>query len=402
MPIKTLQKRLTEVGRLRLGHKEPVMDSRTGKQRVKDGLPVFRPARGEQWRLTSPDEDLLLHVAGIYGGDVKPWLGAPDGPEQWELLADSDTLHVLIPPGQAMSQWMESWRRGLCDRRCDGETEVMTGEPCLCAQETDHPKDYKCRPTTRLNVVLSDVPSAGVWRCELHGWYGATELLGMATLLEDAGLSGRIVPATLKIEQRTIPACPGSPTKRIVLPVLQPLPSFLQALALGGTQAAAQLQAPRPELPAPQDAPDRVGGDPQPPAHPVGSNASRMRQAQAEATEVRQRVDVATLPTLEQIQALKNPGAARALWERSSAEYQWRVQAAALELVGEDWKGFYRSAPIVDWQHVLTQALNAFNTSAVGGPPPTADPSAGAVQADGKAAHPAPADPNLLEGGETP
>ena len=159
---------------------------------------------------------------------------------------------------------------------------------------------------------------------------------------------------------------------------------------------------------APQDAPDRVGGDPQPPAHPAGSNASRMRQAQTEATEVRQRADAITIPTLEQIQELGNWIDAKAAIKQSPAGFQALIRRAIADVHAKDPYWFWdNDTGLEHWRSVLEYALElheqqTHETSAVGGPPPAADPSAGAVQADGKAAHPAPADPNLPEGGETP
>lgn len=231
MPIKTLQHRLTEIGRLRLGHKVATKGGRT------------RPARLAQWRLTSPHEELLLHAAGVYGGEVQPWTDAPSEHPQWELYSDSDTLHVLIPPGQALSQWYELWSGGGCRRRCDGETE-MTGDPqpCVCATETTRPEDYPCKPTTRLNVVLADVPAVGLWRCEIHGYYGAVELAGMAQLLEDMGVAGRVLPATLRIEQRSIKR-PGQPGKQFVVPVLAPEHSFMLQLARSSERMPGELEA---------------------------------------------------------------------------------------------------------------------------------------------------------------
>lgn len=421
MPIKTLQRRLTEVGRLRLGHKESVLDQKTGKQRVKDGRPIFRPARGEQWRLTSPYEELLLHAAGIYGGDVKPWVGAPEGADQFELYTDSDTLNVLVPPGQALSQWLEAWQRGLCARRCDGETEVITGEPCVCAAETAHPKDYRCRPTTRLSVVLSDVPSVGVWRCELHGWHGATELLGMATLLEDAGLAGRIVPATLALEQRTIPAKPNQPTRHIVLPVLQPLASWLQQLALaGGPGPAGELEASRPAVEAGGEVYDnftedtsRPGGTPNV-ARAAGPTATTMRAAQAEATQTRQRHTqpaTPTVPTFEQVEALKSVGEAKTLYHQADPAYKQAVDEAINRRHGMTRQMFSRDAVLPNWVEVLTTAIVEMS-GAGSDPQPVPDQGApGAVAAGGTRGQtvPTPAPereagtgvaPNLLDEGD--
>ncbi|HZD68377.1 MAG TPA: hypothetical protein VFA45_05510 [Actinomycetes bacterium] len=378
MPIKNLEGRLTEIGRLRLGQRLPVMDQRTGEQRVdRNGNPVWRPERGNTWRLTSDDPDLLKLVAAEYGGDVQPWDNAPDDDERYELFTQRSDLRVIIPAGHALSQWMEHWRRNLCVRRCDGQQMyrgvLPTDQPCECATETQDPESYPCKPTTRLSVMLLDVPAAGVWRCELHGWYGAAELLGVAQLLTVAGLDGRIVPATLLIQQRSLPARPGRPSRRIVLPVLRPDHGFLRQVALEGAGAARALEGGRRELAAPGKAlvdeqtgelygeldpdPGRDGGDPTP-AGPAGPTPARMRAAQQEATRTRQRADVTrTIPTLEQIRALEYKSEIYKLVGNTLAGFRDLIKRAVREMHDREASDFQDDATVDDWKQVLEYAL---------------------------------------------
>ncbi|MGH3497478.1 MAG: hypothetical protein ACRDP1_08455 [Nocardioidaceae bacterium] len=172
MPITplTLQRRLAEVGRIRIGETVPTA---SGK---------LRPAKLDRFRFTTPDKPQLDRVAAAYGGTVKPWTPANGGAPQWEVVTDVASVPVIVPP-QALTQWMELWTGGGCARRCDGETEILSDAPCLCAAADQ----LDCKPTTRLSVLLRDIEGLGSWRLESKGWNAAAELPGMAELLAKAG-----------------------------------------------------------------------------------------------------------------------------------------------------------------------------------------------------------------------
>lgn len=108
---------------------------------------------------------------------------------------------------------MELWAGGGCKRRCDGQHEQLSDSPCLCAREDEQ----VCKPTTRLNVVLSDVEGIGVWRLESHGWYAAMELPQLAEFLANAG---GYVNAHLGLEERIIKR-EGEQTRRFMVPTLE-------------------------------------------------------------------------------------------------------------------------------------------------------------------------------------
>lgn len=172
MPIKplVLQRRLTEVGRIRIGEVKPTSNGKT------------RPAKLDRFRFTSPDKTLLDQIANLYGGTVEEWTPANGGARQWEVLSDAASVPVIVPP-QAVTQWMETWSGGGCVHRCDGEHNVLTDTEC----DPDDPNHKNAKPTTRLSVMLRDVESIGVFRLESHGWNSAAELPGMAELLAQAG-----------------------------------------------------------------------------------------------------------------------------------------------------------------------------------------------------------------------
>ncbi len=194
MTIIGLQRRLVEVGRIRMGEKT-------------DG---GRPVRLETWKLTSRDQVRLKAAANAFGGEVREW---KDHPGQYELHTTVDALPILLMPGQAISQHYELWSGGGCKRRCDGETEQLSDGACLC-----DPEQRECKPHTRLNVLLPDVAGVGAWRLDTTGYYAATELTGTVDLLEMATVRGVLLPARLRIDQRSV--LRDGQTRRFPVPTL--------------------------------------------------------------------------------------------------------------------------------------------------------------------------------------
>lgn len=213
MPIIDLQRRLVEVGRIRMGKKGD----------------KGQPQKLDTWRLTSSDTARLEEAAKLFGGTVTPWDGSPKGDEH-ELITTSSELPILLLPGQALSQWHELWSGGGCQRRCDGEREILSDSPCLCDAE---PGDRKCKPTTRLSVMLPDVPGLGCWRLESHGYYAAVELSATAAMLEQATARGQMLPARLRIDQRR--QVKDGKTTRYAVPVIDIDVRFRDAIrGIGG------------------------------------------------------------------------------------------------------------------------------------------------------------------------
>jgi hypothetical protein len=72
-------------------------------------------------------------------------------------------------------------------------------------------------------------------------------------------------------------------------------------------------------------------------------------------------------PTLEQIKAFASPAEVRACLrdpEWCPDAFRNDVRAAALDLTGEEWPGFWRSTSIEDWRAVLTKALELSGAAA--------------------------------------
>lgn len=236
MAIVDIQRRLVEVGRIRMGDSEEV-----------EGRGFRRPTRLSTWKLTSRDQARLLAAAEVFGGTVEPW-DRKEG--EWQLLTDTDALPIVVLPGQNLTQFYELWGQRVrgrganeCLRRCDGVNETLTDGECLC--DPDSEKGRECKPTTRLSVLLPDVPGIGCWRLESHGYYAAVELGGTADLLEAVTAGGRLVPARLRIDQRKVVR--GAETKSFPVPVIDIDVRLPEALALkAGTLGDARAIEQRP------------------------------------------------------------------------------------------------------------------------------------------------------------
>jgi hypothetical protein len=187
MPVIGIQQQQTEVGRIRLG--------------VKVGTGKGRPTKLDRLRFTSPRRVLVDTIAHLYGGAVEEWQ-PPKGNAQWQVITNATEVPVLIPPQDpADSQWYEMWSAGGCQRRCDGQTERLTKQPCLCLAQGCAPEKRDCKLHTRLRVMLEDVPGLGCWRVDTGSYYAAVELPGVAALL---AMAQGAIPGKLVLDQRTV------------------------------------------------------------------------------------------------------------------------------------------------------------------------------------------------------
>ncbi len=229
MGIIDLQRRFVEIGRIRAGAK-----SAKGA-----------PTKLDKWRLTSANKPALDAAAEVYGGEVQPW---EDGPNLglWQLFTESNTLRILVPPAaEPYSLWYESWSGGGCDKRCDGERDVLNDAPCSC-----NPDARTCKPTLRVSLMLPDLPGLGVWRWEGHGINAALELPATLDLLAHATSKGEFLPGYLRLEQRSTRK-KGEGTRRFAVPVIDLAQTIGEVTkAIGGPSVP-----PPPSLTAPQAAP---------------------------------------------------------------------------------------------------------------------------------------------------
>ncbi|MFJ9644979.1 hypothetical protein [Streptomyces sp. NPDC101206] len=256
--IVTMQRQARELGRLRTGWSVP-SDKPNGRP---------RPVKSKTWVITSHAEHYVIAAAGAWGGTVERWQPQGAGAPQFRVITEAQQLDALLPPGDPLSQHNEMWNKGGCMRRCNGETEQLTRQSCICLRQFgedwhQQPKGAVCSATTRLNVMLPDMPDLGVWRAETHSFYAANEMAGTVDMVLSGTNGQGLVPVTLRIEPRSRVA--EGKTKHFPVVVVEvrgitprqalsgPISTAL-ALDPTGSRAVAAIEAPRPDYLADADA----------------------------------------------------------------------------------------------------------------------------------------------------
>lgn len=243
--LRNIQARAAEHGRLRTGYTQG-----------------NRPMRSSTWVITSHSEEHVATAAKLWGGEPEQWSPLNSTISQWRVITKASSIEALITPGDPLNQYNEMWSKGGCQRRCDGETELLSRQSCLCARQFGddwhlQPKGRVCSTTSRLNVMLPDLSGMGMWRAETHSFYAAQEWGGMVDMVL-AGTDGRgFVPVNLRIEPRQRVA--DGQTKKFPVVVVElrgvtprqalagPM-NAATALDPGATgQARAAIEAPRPD-----------------------------------------------------------------------------------------------------------------------------------------------------------
>ena len=246
--------KMTELGRLRIGDREP---NSSGRGTHPHKLDVFR--------LTSPNSPLLHFAASVYGGTVRPWIGdgAPQDdhgrPTQFELYTTVNSLDVLIPTFSAVAISFERWSASGCQVRCTGEfithaplDEGSIGLECQCPADDREraalaTSGKACTRILRLNVILPDLPGMGSWRLETKGFYATAELMGTLDMLQMAGQEHSIIEAVLRLEQRQVKRVgkgDGKGTLKFVVPCLWPKFTPRQLLASAAQRGALLMEPP--------------------------------------------------------------------------------------------------------------------------------------------------------------
>jgi Recombination directionality factor-like len=248
MAILDLQRKGQQIGRIRVGQQVAIM---------KDGEDTgrTRPAKLDTFRFTTGSRAEAEAIAELYGGDVRQWN------REWEVITGKSAIGVTVPPrDQVISQHYEMWNAGGCMRRCDSQHEQISNGPCLCphAEDTTNADEVAamalkradmaklnppkaCKPVTRINVMIPDLPGLGVFRLDTHSYYAAVEIGDSAELMQVARDKGVFLPAILRIDQRQRVA--GGETKHYLVVVLEVLTTFrdLATGAIGPGMSAAQL-----------------------------------------------------------------------------------------------------------------------------------------------------------------
>jgi hypothetical protein len=214
VPIIDLQRRLAEKGRIRLGQKATTANGKT------------YPSKLDRLRFTSADKAVIDALAQRYGGTTGPW------EQQWEVVTDTRVIDIMvIPAAMGFTQWLEDWSGGVCRKRCDGVTDHVRDVTCDC-----DPDNRTCKTTTRLSVMLPDLPGLGVWRLETHGYNAAVEIAAAVEMVELAAGAGAILPARLRLEDRTVKRLVDNKieTRNFVVPVVDLDVSARQLAGING------------------------------------------------------------------------------------------------------------------------------------------------------------------------
>lgn len=322
-----IQRRMMELGRVRLGQK----GSRGEPQKL------------TTLRFTSASKLLLDAIAVKHGGTVRPWEGAPDE-GYFEITTEASEVDIILPPVYSdtdgsptapYSQFFEQWSAGGCVRRCDGETEAVSGKPCMC-----NPEQRDCKITTRVSFMLPDIPGLGVWRLESHGYNAAVELPGTLEVLLLAAAEHKFIPAVLRIEQRT-KKVPGEGTRRFIVPVIELPHVTVKQLVSGDVPQvinAPQVRSTeRPALPAgPEPANGKFENDVKPgfgAPPPLPNQESASVNSGAEADEPPAKI---TAPQVKKLNIL----VARLVKDgHITKEHLWRAvrpEVDTAEMVGDD------------------------------------------------------------------
>ncbi|WP_229869834.1 recombination directionality factor [Streptomyces flaveolus] len=244
----TMKRQAAELGRIRTGYSRP--------NPKPDGKPI--PVKSKTFVLTSHSRDYVERAADLYGGRVEQWTPQNQSVAQWRVITDAVELRAILPAGDPLSQSYEFWTGGGCERRCDGVTEQLKRQPCVCLArfgEDWHERSPKqvCRPTSRIGVFLPDLPDLGVWRLETHSYYAADAMAGgLDTVLQATGGKG-LLPVRMWIEHRQIMR-EGKPKHFPVVMVVPSLPKLRHALT-GPISTAAALDPASLDRPAIEAAP---------------------------------------------------------------------------------------------------------------------------------------------------
>ncbi|MEU6365711.1 hypothetical protein ABZ876_08140 [Streptomyces sp. NPDC046931] len=240
-----IQRRAAEHGRLRTGYTQG-----------------NRPVRSATWVVTSHSEEHVRTAAKLWGGEPESWKPLNSTIEQWRVITQAPAIEALITPGDPLNQYNELWSAGGCQRRCDGETELLSRQPCICARQFgedwhQQKKGTVCSATSRLNVMLPDLSGMGMWRAETHSFYAASEWGGMVDMVL-AGTDGKgFVPVTLRIEPRQVVR--EGKTKKFPVVVVElrgvtprqaltgPMTAAVALDPAAGSQAVAAIEAGRPD-----------------------------------------------------------------------------------------------------------------------------------------------------------
>ncbi|MGW0012564.1 recombination directionality factor [Streptomyces tendae] len=222
-----------ELGRIRTGYSRPNPNPDKG--------PI--PVKSKTFVLTSHSREYIEQAAKLYGGRAEQWTPQRSSIAQWRVITEAPELKAILPAGDPLHQYNEKWGGGGCERRCDGITELLKGQPCVCLAKYgdtwyERSPMQVCRPTSRIGVFLPDMPDLGVWRLETKSHYAADVLAGGLDTVLQATEGKGLMPVRMWIEQRTR-VVDGETKQFQVVMVVPSLPKLRHALSGPISTAAA-------------------------------------------------------------------------------------------------------------------------------------------------------------------
>ncbi|WP_240659768.1 hypothetical protein [Streptomyces sp. WAC 01529] len=231
--IMTMKKQAVELGRIRTGYSRPNPKPK--------GRPI--PVRSETFIFTSHSRDYVAAAAEQWGGKVEGWTPQNSKIEQFRVITKAREIRAIMPSGDPLSQAYEMWTGGGCARRCDGEREQKSGQPCLCLAQYGpewHRRSARevCRPTSRISVMLPELPDLGVWRLDSHSYYAADGMAGSVDTVLQATGGASMMPVRMWIEQTTRVA-DGETKNFPVVKIVPAVPQLKHALSGPLSTAAA-------------------------------------------------------------------------------------------------------------------------------------------------------------------
>lgn len=382
--ILDLQHRNRTLGKIRAGTSEP---SKNGRR---------RPVRSDTFIITSEYEHFVQSAYDTYGGIMDQWQPQGSGPAQWRVVTDEVALDAILMPGERspLTQAYETWSGGGVQRRCNGQIERRSGEACLCKRQWGEdewwrkaPVGKACKPTTRINLMLPEIPDIGVWLFETHSYHAALELPAHVMLMRRAIGTQIPIPVRLFLTQRRV--IRDGETKHFPVPALE-----LRGLTSGQAMAALLPGAAGQQAAVNAANQQAIEGS-QPPDYLAEIEQARTRD---EVLAVWQRAKRNPSPTVSgaeieaaaqaRVQAIHAAGQA---WE--NLVEAWRGTLAELE------EAFRAANGGLDPQAASAEQLEAFQAAVVAEAPQT--PTASASQPAGKAAE-EPVEADVVEDRPTP
>ncbi len=222
-PMLDVQKRSAEMFRLRFGD-----------QRGNDNAPRKLT---DSIRVTSYGRDIIEAFVDVYGGEPRKWQ-SPKG-SQWEAYLPITEIPIWVLPGDSLSQWWEQYRGQVCEKRCNGEFDSLSGEACTCPADIQVRMNTKkaCRPMTRVNIACPTVSENWAGAFVSHGMTAAETLPQAVWFVEGALAQGVRVPATLRVVEH-------KGRRHFIVPQIEPVRTSPAALVAAENGDALEIAAP--------------------------------------------------------------------------------------------------------------------------------------------------------------